>query len=174
MKIALDLDGIITNIAGRIVDFAQGTSVEVDPIHICESLTTPNGVEHLEFIFEDPKFWHDLMPIEKSWHSINDWFVKNYDITFITARRSDASINAIEPWLDKWGVMYSNFIVCDMGHKYEYINKISPIVYVDDNPNEIITILENSSVPSYVMKTWYNEHAIGDLPFINSLSELRI
>lgn len=173
-KICLDLDGVLTDISTRIVEFAKGSSVEVDPVHICDSLTTPEGVEHLEFIFEDSRFWEHLEPIEKSWHCINNWFVKNYDIIFITARRSQVAINEISPWLDRWGVMYSDFVVCDMGHKYEYINKFGPVVYVDDNPNEIRTILNNSGVPSYVMKTWYNEHAIGELPFVESLSELRI
>lgn len=173
-KICLDLDGVLTDISEQIVQFANRASIEVNPVHICNSLTTPEGVDHLEFIFEDPEFWSGLEPIERSWHCINDWFVKNYDIVFITARRSEASIVSIQPWLDKWGVMHSDFIVCDMGHKYEYINKLQPVVYADDNPNEIKTIIENSSVPSYVMKTWYNDHAIGDLPFINHLSELRI
>lgn len=173
-KIALDLDGIITDIANRIVEFAKDGSIEIDPFHVCESLTTPSGVDHLEFVFKNRNFWSGLEPIENSWHCINDLFCKNYDIVFITARRSDESIDEIYPWLDKWNVMFSDVIVCDMGHKFEYVNKINPIVYVDDNPNEIKTIISKTQTPSYVMKSWYNEHAIGDLPFIGCLSELRL
>lgn len=174
MKIALDLDGVVTNIGEKILKSCRDYNIDVNSLDVYNALTNPNGFEKLERVFLDKEFWNGLEPDEISWHSVNDLFVKNNDVIFITARRSDISVNAIEPWLDRWRIMYSTFIVCDMESKYEHINKIEPIVYVDDNPNEIKIILENSSVPSYVMKTWYNEHAIGDLPFIESLSELRI
>lgn len=174
MKIALDLDGVVTNIADRIVEFAKDGSVEVDPFHICNSLTTPEGVDHLEFIFNDHKFWNGLIPIEESWHCVNDWFSRNHDVIFITARRSELSIDEIHPWLERWNVMFYDVIVCDMGHKYEYINKINPAFYVDDNPNEIEVVIKNTKTPAYVMKSWYNDHAIGELPHIQSLSELGI
>lgn len=172
MNIALDLDGVLTNIADRIVEFAQHGDVEVDALHICNSLTTPDGVSHLEHIFNDANFWAGLKPIEESWHCVNDWFSRNYDVVFITARRSQLSISQIHPWLERWEVMFSDVIVCDMGSKYEYINKLNPLFYVDDNPNEINVILDKTDVNAYVMNTWYNKHCIGELPFVSSLTEL--
>lgn len=171
-KICLDLDGVVTDIANRIVEFAKDGSVEVDPSHICESLTTPAGVEHLEFIFNNHSFWNGLKPIEESWHCVNDLFSRGYDIIFITARRSSVSIDEIHPWLERWGVMFCDVIVCDMDHKYEHLNKINPLFYVDDNPNEIKIILEKTNVPAYVMRSWYNQHVIGELPYIEKLTEL--
>lgn len=174
-RICLDLDGIISDIGSQIKEYAEKDALEFEPIHIGEALLTPDGVDYLEFIFEDPLFWRNLLPIKDSWHAINEWFMAGYDIIFVTARRSETSISEMVPWLEGWGVLYSDIVVCDMGHKYEHIQKLNPIFYVDDNPSEVKEITKRTSVKSYVMKTWYNEHLIGNNTlFISNLSELQV
>ena len=172
MKIALDLDGVVTNISDGIVSYARDKNIDVNPLQVYDSLTTPSGVDCLEHIFQEYDFWDLLLPVEDSWHCVNDWFSMGYDIIFITARRSKASVDLIHPWLDKWGIMFSDAIICDMEHKYEYVNKLDPLFYVDDNPNEIKIIMQKTNVDAYVMKTWYNEKHVEDMPCIKSLLEL--
>lgn len=174
MKIALDLDGVVTNIGEHLVESCKSSKIEVTPLCVYKALTDSNGLDHLESVFESPLFWRNLKPYEESWHRINEWFMGGLDIIFITARRSEASINEIQSWLDGWNIMYSDFIVCDMGHKYEYINKIDPVVYVDDNPLEIETIIKSTNTRPYVMKTWYNEHMVSEMPYVESLYEVEI
>jgi hypothetical protein len=174
-RICLDLDGIITDIGSRLKEYAKLGSLEFDAEHIGEALLTPDGVDYLEYIFEDPLFWRNLMPIRDSWHAINEWFMMGYDVTFVTARRSETSISEIEPWLDGWRVMYSDIVICEMNHKYEHLSKLNPIFYIDDNPTEIRKIMSELSVPCYVIKTWYNEHLIGkDIPTIDKISTLQV
>jgi len=174
-RICLDLDGIITDIGSRLKEYAELGSLEFDAEHIGEALLTPDGVDYLEYIFEDPLFWRNLMPIKDSWHAINEWFMMGYDVTFVTARRSETSISEIEPWLDGWRVMYSDIVICEMNHKYEHLSKLNPIFYIDDNPTEIRKIMSELSVPCYVIKTWYNEHLIGkDIPTIDKISTLQV
>jgi uncharacterized HAD superfamily protein len=174
-KICLDLDGIITDIGSQIKEYAEKDALEFEPMHIGEALLTPDGVDYLEFIFEDPLFWRNLLPIKESWHTINDWFMSGKDIIFVTARRSDISIGEMVPWLDNWGVMYSDIVVCDMNRKHEHIGKIKPIFYVDDNPTEIKMINDNLLLPTFVMTTWYNFHLIDDsLNSIHRLSDIEL
>jgi 5'(3')-deoxyribonucleotidase len=174
MKIALDLDGVVTNIGEQLLESCEDLGIEITPFCVYDALTNPNGVERLESVFENPLFWRNLKPYEQSWHCINEWFMQGNDVVFITARRSEFSINEISSWLDSWRIMYSDFIVCDMGHKYEYINKIDPIIYVDDNPHEIETVIKKTKTRPYIMKTWYNEHRIFNMPSVESLYEIEI
>ena len=174
-NICLDLDGVITDIGGQIKNYIEKYSMECDPVHIGEALLTPDGVDYLEFIFEDPLFWRDLEPIKDSWHAINDWFMSGHDIIFVTARRSETSINEITPWLDYWGVMYSNVVVCDMNQKYLELQKLNPILYVDDNPTEIKSINKEMDIPTFVIRTWYNSHAIDkNIQQVNYLSHIQL
>lgn len=174
-NICLDLDGVITDIGGQIKNYISKCDIEFDPLHIGEALLTPDGVDYLEFIFEDQLFWRNLEPIRDSWHAINEWFMSGYDITFVTARRSETSISEIEPWLESWGVMYSNVIICDMNEKHIELRKIDPLLYVDDNPNEIRCINQNMNLSTFVIKTWYNEHLIDKkIQQVNNLSNIKI
>lgn len=174
-NICLDLDGVITDIGDQIKHYVAKYNIECDPIHIGEALLTPDGIDYLEFIFGEPMFWKRMIPIKDSWHAINEWFMSGYDITFVTARRSDLSIQEIEPWLDSWGVMYSNVIVCNMNEKYHHLADLDPLFYIDDNPNEIRCINKNLDISTFVIKTWYNEHLLDkDIKQINNLSNLKI
>ena len=173
--ICLDLDGIITDIGQQMKEYAAKDALEFEPQHIGEALLTPDGVDYLEFIFQDPLFWRNLLPVKESWHVINNWFITGNDVIFVTARSSDVSITEMEPWLDGWGVMYSRIITCKMGYKFDELKKLNPCVYVDDNPSEIKTINDKLNIPAYVIKTWYNEHLITpDINSIESLSEIEL
>ena len=172
--IALDLVGVITDISKQLVQYAEDKDIKITAKSVAKALLTPCGDENLEHLFYNKAFWDDLLPIKESWHIVNEWFMSGYDVFFITARRSENSINAIDGWLDKWSVMYSDVIVCDMYDKFNFINKIQPTFYVDDNPYEVNKVRAMTSAPSYVFKTWYNSYLIGSLNSINSLSELKI
>lgn len=173
--ICLDLDGVITDIGASLKNCAEKDLIEFDASHIGEALLTPDGVDYLEFIFEDPLFWRNLKPISSSWHAINHWFMAGYDIVFVTARRSETSIGEMVPWLDGWRVMYSDIVVCDMGHKYEHLLKLNPIFYVDDNPSEIEKINKETSINSFVIKHWYNENLISkSTKWINDISHIQV
>jgi len=174
-NICLDLDGVITDIGASLKSCAEKDLIDFDASHIGEALLTPDGVDYLEFIFEDPLFWRNLQPIKNSWHAINHWFMSGYDIIFVTARRSETSIGEIVPWLDGWRVMYSDIIVCDMGYKYEHLLKLNPAFYIDDNPSEIKTINKKTDINSFVIKHWYNEHLIDkSTNWINDISHILV
>lgn len=173
-NICLDLDGIITDIGSQVGKYMGKIGLEADPLHVGEALLTPDGVEHLEHIFQDALFWRNLLPIEDSWHMINNWYSKGHDIIFITARSSQVSRNEIKTWLDGWMVLYSDFVVADMFHKHEIIQYYNPILFVDDNPREVNTVISNMNIDSRVMKAWYNEHLIGDTPSVSKLSDIKI
>jgi uncharacterized HAD superfamily protein len=173
-NICLDLDGIITDIGAQVKEYMIKIGLEADPIHVGEALLTPDGVEHLEHIFQDTLFWRNLLPIKDSWHCINRWFEIGHNVIFITARSSDVSRNEIENWLDGWHLFYNDFIVTDMYEKHVFVKKLNPILFVDDNPNEIKTVLSHVNTDCRVMRTWYNDHLIGDIPSISKLSEIKI
>lgn len=167
-RIALDLDGVITNIAAGL-----GTS-DVDLIST--ALFTPNSIE-LNHIFDNPLFWRNLKPIEDSWYKINEWFYGGFDIFFVTARRSEASINEIETWLDGWNVPFNKVFVCNQMEKNEVLKQINPVLFIDDNPFEIEKIISeiNNTFQVTVIKNWYNQHLIGAaLPSVSSLLEVEI
>jgi uncharacterized HAD superfamily protein len=173
--ICLDFDGVITDIGASLKNYANRDLIDFDPVHIGEALLTPDGVDYLEYIFEDPLFWRTLKPIKSSWHTINSWFMSDYDIVFVTARRSSTSVGEMIPWLDRWQVMYSDIIVCDMGYKYEHLLKLNPVLYVDDNPSEIKKINKETNVKSFVIKHWYNEHLIDkSVNWINDISHIQV
>lgn len=172
--IALDLDGVLTDIGGQLSDYAKRENIEFTSESITRALLSSCGDDALEHIFKSESFWDDLSPVKDSWHCINDWFMNGNEIFFITARKSDHSIKAIHTWLDKWSVMYSDVIVCDMYEKFNFINKIKPAFYVDDNPYEVNKVRGMTLCTPYVFKTFYNSYLIGSLNSINSLSELKI
>ena len=64
-------------------------------------------------------------------------------------------------------------IFANMGEKHKIINEIMPLFIVEDNPNEVITLLEEGH-NAYLKKAWYNEKYWNELPAIDSLLELEI
>lgn len=174
-KICLDLDGVITDIGQQLKEYMVATDVDVDPYNVGEVLLTPYSAEYMDYAFQDPLFWRNMKPVDISWHCINDWFSNSYDIIFVTARRSDASINEIANWLDGWEVLYNDFIICDMLEKYLILQEINPLLFIDDNPHEISSVVKNTNVPAYALRTWYNQHLINDdIDFVDSLLEIKI
>jgi uncharacterized HAD superfamily protein len=172
--ICLDLDGVITDIGQQVKNYLEKDSLEVNPDLIGDVLLTPDGVEYVEYIFEDPLFWRNLLPIKNSWHCINEWFSNGYDIVFITARRSEISQSEIDPWLNGWQIQYNDVIIADMYHKYEIIDKLQPLFFVDDNPREIYKVGSITGTAVAVMETWYNQHLIKSLRSVNKLTDLKI
>lgn len=168
-KIALDLDGVATDIAADL-----GTK-DIDLIS--NALFTQENPPELDPVFANPLFWRNLKPIKDSWHRINEWFYGGFDIFFVTARRSDESINEIETWLDGWNIPFNKVFVCNQMEKTEVLKQINPILFIDDNPFEVEKIISeiNNAFQVNVIKNWYNQHLIGAaVPSINSLLEVEI
>lgn len=173
--ICLDLDGVITDIGSQVLNYIKANSnIEYNVNLVSDSLLTPDGVEEVEYIYKDPLFWKNLLPIKESWHCINDWFSNGFDIIFITSRRSDISQNEIHPWLDGWCVQYNDVVVADMYHKYEIIDKIKPIFFIDDNPREIKKVSSMTNTTVAVMETWYNSHLIEKFDSVKNLTDMKI
>jgi len=114
------------------------------------------------------------MPIKDAWHAVNQWFYGGFHIMFVTARRSDASINEINSWLDGWNIPYSKVFVCNQMEKIDVLREIEPVLFVDDNPFEIKKITENldNGCRAIVAKTWYNQHLIEGLESTSSLLDI--
>lgn len=170
-SIALDLDGVVTDIAASIKLMAPGAGKD----EVSKSLFQKEGYKPYDHIFEKSSFWMNLEAIEGSWHQINHWFYSGYDIYFVTARRTPASIDVIEEWLDLWRLSYTDVFVTDMLGKLSVLEKIQPMLFVDDNPFEVQKIKKSKSdIHTFVMKTWYNDHIIGDLASVSSLLDIEI
>ena len=171
-SIALDLDGVLTDISGEIIKHISDYTAD----GVAKCLFHKDGFADYEHVFEKKDFWNNLKPIKESWHKINEWFYAGYDVYFITARRSEGSINIVNEWLDRWNVGHTGVFVTDMFSKHSVLEELKPSVFVDDNPFEIHNIKEknNNNMESFVMKTWYNEHLIGSLDNIPSLLTLQI
>lgn len=177
VKIALDLDGVITNIGQGVKDASDATEEEIS-----KALFNSHGYGPLDSVFGSVLFWRNLKPIQESWHKVNQWYYSGHDIYFITARRSEESISQISKWLDVWQIGYTDYIVCDMMHKHEILSEIQADVFVDDNPIEISKCLSaiddriKSKMTIMAFKCWYNSHLIDEynVPYISSLEEIKI
>lgn len=168
--IALDLDGVLTDIGSQILKSVPNEySVQL----ITDALFNVEA-NHLNHVFENPLFWRNLKPIKDSWHCVNKWFSSGYDVFFVTARRSSNSIDEIANWLEGWKIGYNDFIVTDQMGKHDVIKKLGACLYVDDNPFEIEKIRSILDIDTFVMKTWYNEKIINKLPFVESLAHITI
>lgn len=172
-RLAFDLDGVVTDIAASLLKEIEG---RYDSSCVAPSLFSPDSPSYLDDVFQNPLFWRNLKPIKDSWHKINEWFYGGFDIFFITARRSDASIGEIETWLDGWRIPFTKVFVCDQMQKHEVLKTIDPLVFIDDNPFEIDNIQRElgDTLKASVMKTWYNHHLITGMQTIDSLIELEM
>jgi hypothetical protein len=78
-----------------------------------------------------------------------------------------------QQWLDEWQISTMSPIFCKMGEKHDIINKLNAGFIVEDNPNEVITLLEDGH-NAFLRRAWYNEKYWNQLPSIGSLLELEI
>lgn len=173
-NIVLDLDGVIADIATSIEDALLHThGVDRGKYDYSHWLTSVHDCSDSDKIMGTPLFWKNLKPFQDAWHQVNHWFSSNYDVYIVTARRSEIAINQTEKWLDEWRIATMPPIFAKMGEKHNIINEIMPIFVVEDNPNEVITLLEEGH-NAYLRKAWYNEKYWNELPTIDSLLELNI
>lgn len=169
--IALDLDGVIS-------DIGQSLDIELEKrgyqdYDYSQWLITHHECDLSNEIMQPKLFWKNMIPFKDAWHQVNYWFDKSYDVHIVTARRTDASISATQDWLDGWRINTMKPIFCKMGEKHNIINELKPLFVVEDNPNEVITLLEEGN-NAYLRKAWYNQEYWNKLPSIGSLLELEI
>jgi 5'(3')-deoxyribonucleotidase len=169
--IALDLDGVIANI-GEALTIALEIKGHFD-YDYTDWLTTHHECSLSDEIMEEPLFWKNLKPFEDAWYQVNKWFAQGTDVYIVTARRSEASIGITQDWLDQWNIGTMAPIFCSMGDKHNVINELNAQFVVEDNPHEVITLLEEGH-NAFLRKAWYNKKYWNKLPTIGSLLELEI
>jgi len=169
--IALDLDGVIANI-GEALTIALEIKGHFD-YDYTDWLTTHHECSLSDEIMEEPLFWKNLKPFEDAWYQVNKWFAQGTDVYIVTARRSEVSIGITQDWLDQWNIGTMAPIFCSMGDKHNVINELNAQFVVEDNPHEVITLLEEGH-NAFLRKAWYNKKYWNKLPTIGSLLELEI
>lgn len=170
-KIALDLDGVIADIDKAIEEALSSRGF--DDYDYSNWLITHHECDLSNEIMGNSLFWKNLHPLTDAWHQVNYWFAHGYDVYIVTARRTDASMSITEQWLDDWKINTMPPIFAKMGEKHNIINELNPLFVVEDNPNEVKTLIEEGHT-AYLRKAWYNREYWGKLPTINKLSELEI
>jgi 5'(3')-deoxyribonucleotidase len=169
--IALDLDGVIADI-GEALTIALEIKGHFD-YDYTDWLTTHHECSLSDEIMEEPLFWKNLKPFEDAWYQVNKWFAQGTDVYIVTARRSEVSIGVTQDWLDQWNIGTMAPIFCSMGDKHNVINELNAQFVVEDNPHEVITLLEEGH-NAFLRKAWYNKKYWNKLPTIGSLLELEI
>ena len=169
--IALDLDGVIADI-GEALTIALEIKGHFD-YDYTDWLTTHHECSLSDEIMEEPLFWKNLKPFEDAWYQVNKWFAQGTDVYIVTARRSEVSIGVTQDWLDQWNIGTMAPIFCSMGDKHNVISDLNAQFVVEDNPNEVITLLEEGH-NAFLRKAWYNKKYWNKLPTIGSLLELEI
>jgi 5'(3')-deoxyribonucleotidase len=169
--IALDLDGVIADI-GEALTIALEIKGHFD-YDYTDWLTTHHECSLSDEIMEEPLFWKNLKPFEDAWYQVNKWFAQGTDVYIVTARRSEVSIGVTQDWLDGWNIGTMSPIFCSMGDKHNVINDLNAQFVVEDNPHEVITLLEEGH-NAFLRKAWYNKKYWNKLPTIGSLLELEI
>jgi len=169
--IALDLDGVIADI-GEALTIALEIKGHFD-YDYTDWLTTHHECSLSDEIMEEPLFWKNLKPFEDAWYQVNKWFAQGTDVYIVTARRSEVAMGITQDWLDQWNIGTMEPIFCSMGDKHNVINELNAQFVVEDNPNEVITLLEEGH-NAFLRKAWYNKKYWNELPTIGSLLELEI
>ena len=169
--IVLDLDGVIADIDTAISDYLHyNFGVEED---YSDWLITDTKSKEALKLFSNKLFWKNLKPFEDAWYQTNKWFADDIDVHIVTARRSEASVKATEPWLDGWGINTLRPKFAHINKKHEIIKEINPLFVVEDNPNEVISLMEHG-INCYLRKAWYNEPFWNQMPCIETLYDLEI
>jgi 5'(3')-deoxyribonucleotidase len=169
--IALDLDGVIADI-GEALTVALEIKGHFD-YDYTDWLTTHHECSLSDEIMEEPLFWKNLKPFEDAWYQVNKWFAQGTDVYIVTARRSEVAMGITQDWLDQWNIGTMAPIFCSMGNKHNVINDLNAQFVVEDNPHEVITLLEEGH-NAFLRKAWYNKKYWNKIPTIGSLLELEI
>lgn len=167
-KIILDLDGVITDIDSLIDETLESYGVSED---YSSWLTTDTKHPEALKLFSNPVFWKNLKPFEDAWHQVNYWFGKGIDVHILTARRSEASVNATADWLDDWKINTMTPQFSAFNEKYKIAKEINPVYMVEDNPSEVKILLEHG-VNCFLRKAWYNKSYWEELPTIDNLYDI--
>lgn len=168
--IALDLDGVIADIASSLENELIARDL-IQQGNFEEWLTKDTKNKEILDIFNDPLFWKNMKPYKDAWHQVNNWFSLGYDIYIVTARRQPNAVAQTIPWLESWNINTLKPIFCNLGEKINYIQKIDPIFVVEDNPREIRKI-EQSGVKCYLRAQSYNQEYWNEFTTIESLFEI--
>lgn len=168
-RICLDVDGVICDIAGGIRNGLE--KINKKDYDYSSWLTSYSDDPLMKEVMDNYPFWLNLKPLKSSWHVINSWWLSGYEIHFITSRYSEHSQKALSWWLDAWRVYYTSLHFTKMESKWERIEKINGMFFVDDNPYEIIKVREKN-INAFLMSTWYNSSHWDDLPSIDSLDQI--
>ena len=167
-KIILDLDGVITDIDSLINKTLESYGVSED---YSSWLTTDTKNPEALKLFSNPIFWKNLKPFEDAWHQVNYWFGRGFDVHILTARRSEASVNATAVWLDDWKINTMTPQFSALNEKYKIAQEINPVYMVEDNPFEVKILLEHG-VNCFLRKAWYNKSYWEELPTIDNLYDI--
>lgn len=170
-NIVLDLDGVIADIDSAISQ--RLLSRGVDDYDYSNWLITHHTCELSDDIMGNSLFWRNLVPFQDAWFQVNNWFSMGYDVYIVTARRTDESMSVTEQWLDEWRINTMPPIFAKMGEKHNIINEIKPLFVVEDNPNEVRTLLEEGN-NAFLRKAWYNLPYWSEMPTVNNLTELNV
>ena len=176
MIIALDLDGVVTDIHKAILGSLK-LEKSVSDEEIGKALMTPEGSPLVNHIFESEGFWKGLLPIPDSWFAVNNWAYKLNNIHFVTARRSPASIGCIESWLDMWDIPFDQFHVVDMMKKLDVLKEIEADLFIDDNVFEVDNVLKDGSISAIALRHSYNAAVLEThqhIPFEDLLSKVKL
>lgn len=170
-SIALDLDGVIADIASSIETFLhRNDQYNYDYGYW---LYTNTEDELPMMAFKDPLFWKNMRPFEDAWHQVNYWFSKDIDVHIVTARRSEAAVESTEPWLDSWRINTLRPKFSKLNKKHRTIEEINPAFMVEDNPHEAIDLIERGH-RCFLRKAWYNQDFWSEIPTIDNLYDLEI
>ena len=167
-KIILDLDGVITDIDSLINKTLESYGVSKD---YSSWLTTDTKDPEALKLFSNHLFWKNLKPFEDAWYQVNYWFGKGIDVHILTARRNDASVNAVTPWLDDWKINTMTPQFSAFNKKYQIAQEINPVYMIEDNPSEVKILLEHG-VNCFLRKAWYNKSYWEELPTIDNLYDI--
>ena len=171
-SIVLDLDGVISDISSSIDSYLLKThNIKKNDLDYSSWLITDCHDEMAMEMFNNPLFWKNMKPYEDAWHQINKWFNDGIDVHIVTARRCDSAIRNTIPWLDSWRIGTLEPVFTGIHQKYEVIKDINPQFVVEDNPNEVILLIDKG-INAFLRKQWYNEQHWETLPTIETLNDI--
>lgn len=171
MNIGLDIDGVITDICLSLNNELE--KLDYVDFDYSKWLLTVHNCELSDSIFSKKLFWKNLKPFYDSWHQINNWWSLGHDVFLITSRRSEASMETLEPWLDSWKILHSGFYFTEMGKKIDKIKDLNIDFMIEDNPYEAMTIEENGT-KCLIRRSWYNSDFWEDFESIGTLFDVKL
>jgi uncharacterized HAD superfamily protein len=167
-RIALDIDGVLANFSGGVVDKAKELGIEfID----CPSKVThwdmhPNFSKVMKNYWGDPEFWLNLQPLRSG----NLPFVPH---VYITSRPIDTEIT--RQWLIKHGFPSAPVItVKHPKEKLQHIENMGIDILIDDLHHTVREVIESGRT-AFLYKAPYqrgHEEECKGLPTIETLEEI--